>query len=349
MCADESSDPEGPFFFIYSTVFWRLGLRLPFTPFERALLTKVNVAPAQLYPNNWAFMRAFEILYHCLGHTPSVDVFLFFFEAKSLGKKLWVSFNGVAGRVLLSQFQQSYKGFKKHFFKVRCNRKDPTLLDGFPPYWAKKPNLQKPRCLEDLLPQEREVCDLLSGLHTPFSTLELLKLEFRPKALKSYISTFFIFDLSLPTPLLALLFSLACHDPLLFVQTWALTRIRRKSWSSCLLSAKRPLLVWALHHSQLLHLLPFLPPTPLNQPLLTIGRKGWWQWLSIQRTRTPARASSSRGKGWAKPWRPLTLRLVGSLPPSGITPQVVPPRVTLLFMKVGGRVPLEARNARLAG
>jgi len=91
-------------------------------------------------------------------------MFLYFFEAKSPGKKLWVSFNGVAGRVLLTLFQQSYKGFKGQFFKVQCNRKDPTLLDGFPLYWAEKPKLEKPRCLEDLPPQEWEVCDLLSGL-----------------------------------------------------------------------------------------------------------------------------------------------------------------------------------------
>jgi len=39
VCSNESSDPEGPFCFIYSTVFRRLRLRLPFTPFERALLT----------------------------------------------------------------------------------------------------------------------------------------------------------------------------------------------------------------------------------------------------------------------------------------------------------------------
>jgi len=91
-------------------------LRLPFTPFERALLTEVNITSAQLHPNSWAFVRAFAILCHCLGHTPSTDVFLFFFEAKSPSKKLWVSFNDVAGRVLLTLFQQSYKGFKKHFF-----------------------------------------------------------------------------------------------------------------------------------------------------------------------------------------------------------------------------------------
>jgi len=129
-CVDESLDSEGPFCFIYSIVFRRVGLRLPFTRFERALLTEVNVSLAQLHPNSWAFVRAFPILCHCLGHTPSVDAFLFFFEAKSPDKKLWVSFNSVAGRVLLTLFQQSYKGFKKHFFKVRCNRRDPALLLG---------------------------------------------------------------------------------------------------------------------------------------------------------------------------------------------------------------------------
>jgi len=71
----------------------------------------------------------------------SVDTFLYFFDAKNLGKKLWVSFKFVAGRVLLTLFEQSYNGFKKNFLKVQSNRRDPALLDGFPLYWMKKPNL----------------------------------------------------------------------------------------------------------------------------------------------------------------------------------------------------------------
>ena len=109
VCFDESSDPEGLFCFVYSTVFRRLSLRLPFTPFERALLTEVNVAPAQLHPNSWAFVRDIAILCHLLGNMPLVDVFLYFFEAKSLVQKLWFSFNGVVGRVLLTLFQQPTK------------------------------------------------------------------------------------------------------------------------------------------------------------------------------------------------------------------------------------------------
>ena len=71
-------------------------------------------------------------------------MFLYFFEAKSPGLKQWVSFNSVAERVLLTLFQQSYKGFKKHFFNVRCNRRDPTFLDGFPLYWAENPISRSP-------------------------------------------------------------------------------------------------------------------------------------------------------------------------------------------------------------
>ena len=134
VCCDESSDSEWPFCFIYSTVFKKISLRLSFTGFERALLTEINVAHTQLHPNSWAFVRAFSILCHHFSHSPSMDVFLYFFEAKNPGEKLWVSFNGVVGRVLLTLFQQSYRGFKGKFFKIRCNKNDPTLLDGFPLY-----------------------------------------------------------------------------------------------------------------------------------------------------------------------------------------------------------------------
>jgi len=189
LCVDDRTNPEEPFFFAYSTIFKRLKLWLLFTGFERAFLTEVNMAPANLHPNNWAFNRAFSILCNHIGHAPSVDVFLYFFEAKNPGKKLWMSFNGAVGRVLLSLFQQSYKGFKGKFFKICCSKFDPTLLDGFPLYWVEKPGLKKPRCLEDLAPQDREVCEFFSNLGAAFSIVELIKQEYNSKALKGYIGT----------------------------------------------------------------------------------------------------------------------------------------------------------------
>ena len=156
VCCDESSNPEGPFCFIYSTVFKKL-LHLPLHSFERALLTEINTAPAQLHPNSCAFVRGFSILCHHFGHLPSVDVFLYFFEVKRLGRKLWVSFNRVDGRVLLTLFQQSYKGFKGKFFKIRCNDNDPNLLDRFPLYWTKEPESKNLDALKTY-PSENERC-----------------------------------------------------------------------------------------------------------------------------------------------------------------------------------------------
>jgi len=170
VCANGRTNPVGcHFFFMYSTIFKQVKLRLPLTGFECALLIEVNVAPAQLHPISWAFVRAFGILCNHFSHTPSVDVFLYFFKAKNLGKRLWLSFNGVAGRVLLTLFQQSYKGFRKKFFKVSCSIHDPTLLDEFPLYWVEKPGLKKPRSLEDLTPQDRGTCEFFSS-HPPTSS-----------------------------------------------------------------------------------------------------------------------------------------------------------------------------------
>jgi len=62
VCADERTNAGEPFFFWYTTIFKWIKLRLPLMGFERALLTEINVAPAQLHPNSWAFVRAFVIL-----------------------------------------------------------------------------------------------------------------------------------------------------------------------------------------------------------------------------------------------------------------------------------------------
>ena len=104
VCIDNRANEGEPFFFFYHTVFKRIRKRLPFTRFERELLTEVNVAPAQLHPNSWAFVGAFCILCNHFGHPPSVDVFLQFFEAKNPGKNLWVSFSRVTRRVILTLF-----------------------------------------------------------------------------------------------------------------------------------------------------------------------------------------------------------------------------------------------------
>jgi len=91
ICYDESSDPKGQFCFFYATFFKKVLLQLPLAIFEKELLIELNIAPTQLYPNTWAFICSFIILCAHFDISPSVKVFLYFFEAKHVSSKLWVS------------------------------------------------------------------------------------------------------------------------------------------------------------------------------------------------------------------------------------------------------------------
>ena len=134
VCGDERANDGIPFFYFYQVVFQIIGVRLPFSRFERELLTEINAAPAQLYPNSWAFVKAFDVLFGSLGCAPSVDFFLHFFEVKRQRNNLWVTLSNVPGRVLLTPFQSSFTGWKGRFFKICCSDTVPSALDGFPLY-----------------------------------------------------------------------------------------------------------------------------------------------------------------------------------------------------------------------
>jgi len=79
VCRDGTLPPVQRFTFVYATLFERLGFRLPFSEFEKDLLTMLNVAPAQLHPNSWGFVRAFQILCAGLDINPTIPMFLYFF------------------------------------------------------------------------------------------------------------------------------------------------------------------------------------------------------------------------------------------------------------------------------
>jgi len=163
VCGDERANNGVPFFFFYQAVFKRIGMRLPFSGFERELLTEINVSLAQLHPNSWGFVKAFDILCGYFGQTPSIDVFLHFFEVKKQGKSLWVSFSSIAGRVLFTLFQQFFKGWRGKFFRVCCSDYDRTALDDFPLYWVEKVKLTKPKSLDELPLTDREACQILAS------------------------------------------------------------------------------------------------------------------------------------------------------------------------------------------
>ncbi|RDX86276.1 hypothetical protein CR513_32412, partial [Mucuna pruriens] len=80
------SEEAVPFFFLYDTLPLKLGIKLPFTSFERSVLRALNVAPTQLHPNSWGFVRAFELICEDLGRAPSLGVFFWFFSLRKSAK-----------------------------------------------------------------------------------------------------------------------------------------------------------------------------------------------------------------------------------------------------------------------
>ena len=187
ICADDKASDGESFCFLYTTFFKKVKLRLPFTRFERELLTELDIAPAQLHPNSWAFVRAFQIICAHLGLPASVDVFLFLFEAKHPGDRLWVSLNGMAGRSILSIFQQSYKDWKGKFIQVRQNDQDASLLDGFPLYWVNKGNkdskgsFRRPRSPDNMGALDKDLClfwKSVADANITFLTSTIISFEF---------------------------------------------------------------------------------------------------------------------------------------------------------------------------
>ncbi|RDY10135.1 hypothetical protein CR513_05389, partial [Mucuna pruriens] len=134
-----------PYFYLYDTLHSKLGVKLPFTHFERAILQALNVAPTQLYPNSWAFVRAFELLCEDLGKAPSLGVFFWFFSLQKTDKVGWTSLSNRPKRKLFKPFLESYKSFKTWFFKVIPSDSRPNLLldqlgrPFFPLAWMHQP------------------------------------------------------------------------------------------------------------------------------------------------------------------------------------------------------------------
>ena len=50
VCGDERANNGVPFFYFYQVVFKRIGMRLPFSRFERELLTEINIAQPNCTP-----------------------------------------------------------------------------------------------------------------------------------------------------------------------------------------------------------------------------------------------------------------------------------------------------------
>ncbi|XP_052113387.1 uncharacterized protein LOC127744821 [Arachis duranensis] len=131
----------------YKAMFTQVGVRIPFSAFQMALLNRISVSPSQLHPNSWVSIRCFEMVCEYLELPVSVDVYLFFFtltnpSKEGKHKKGFMSFRSAQGRKIFGLFEDSYHGFKDKYFKVRpAKGRHPfwLSLEGvrlIPTYWS---------------------------------------------------------------------------------------------------------------------------------------------------------------------------------------------------------------------
>ncbi|MED6188987.1 hypothetical protein PIB30_091207 [Stylosanthes scabra] len=118
------------FLWVYVELFTRLGVRLPFSDFQREVLTRCQVAASQLHLNGWGFLRTFERVCLHFGFHPFWRIFLYTYQlhAPPPGNG-FLSFQAYQGRRLFDAFEESIQEFKWHYFKV-------LPLPGTRPFWV---------------------------------------------------------------------------------------------------------------------------------------------------------------------------------------------------------------------
>ncbi|MED6140136.1 hypothetical protein PIB30_090188 [Stylosanthes scabra] len=135
-----AQEDKAHYLWVYSELFTRFGVRLPFTNFQREVLSRYQVAASQLHLNGWGFLRTFERGCLHFGFRPSWRIFLYTYQlhAPPPGRG-FMSFRAYQGRKLFDSFEESIQEFKWHYFKVLpLPDKRPFWLDdkGVPFSWV---------------------------------------------------------------------------------------------------------------------------------------------------------------------------------------------------------------------
>lgn len=147
-----------------------MNVQFSFSDFEGEILSLMNVAPIQLHPNSWAFLRAFQILCKSLKIEPTVNKFMYFYQLKMGVKVGWASLNAYKFRIFFLLYSQSWKNFKSNFFQVHPNLASRDLKElffkkdertpKFPFYWRCFPFKFKTHSHQTLSAQEIKDIDI---------------------------------------------------------------------------------------------------------------------------------------------------------------------------------------------
>ena len=194
VCMIRPKGVDSEWFYFYSGVIEEFSIQFPFSDFETDILRTINVAPSQLRPNSWGFIKAFEVICRALSISPTVGLFFSFFEIKSAETGSWVAISGIPKRSFLQAYTSNFKGYKERFVRVRCGSRCPQVIYGadghhrFPLYWTCDPLPISGFDYDSLSASETLSLEVLDSFR-PIRVKELLALS--PEEVSDFLGKFF--------------------------------------------------------------------------------------------------------------------------------------------------------------
>ncbi|GAU40770.1 hypothetical protein TSUD_26500 [Trifolium subterraneum] len=171
---------EPHYFYMYTHVLQTLNFWLPFSNFECQMLRVMNVAPCQLHPNSWAFLKAFQVVCDYLEIVPTAGISSVFSKLEmSLPTLLFLSVvNPIRGGFLCTPLILKTIGTTLMF--------DASGNCLFPFYWSSAPHLIKGTQVKTLNEYERDAVRFLSSFNVMGSG-EIIARENKPQSLGDYM------------------------------------------------------------------------------------------------------------------------------------------------------------------
>ncbi|MED6199378.1 hypothetical protein PIB30_075397 [Stylosanthes scabra] len=186
--------------FLYEAIFTKVGIQIPFTKFEIEVLKGCEIAPSQIHPNSWGFIRGFEVICREFGFPTSLGVFHHLFKLTkpfSKEKQQCLSFRANQNMKVFEMLEESVRDFKCLYFKVVPQPgTSPFWLDGegghrFPLSWNEMwvdPQVGR----EDLSKSELLFVDTLRVMSGKSSVYDKFKAHLLNKSKKSANVEYFL-------------------------------------------------------------------------------------------------------------------------------------------------------------
>src|ERR1044072_1178930 len=127
------------------------------------------IAPTQLWPNSWGFLRAFELVGKYFNFIPSYKLFFFFYQrnVKKSVQSSHITLSALNSFRRFEAYASHYKNWHDKFFKIYFPHSVPQLFshtDGrpkFPFYWFECPQVNFSVELDALTDYEKQIVSFL--------------------------------------------------------------------------------------------------------------------------------------------------------------------------------------------